>query len=48
VSAKNWRELIDPESEEVRHVRLRLGDRTTVNIAARDYVDGKVAAKLLE
>ena len=48
VSAKNWRELVDPETDEVRRVRLRLGDKTTVTIAARDYVDGKVAAKLLE
>ena len=48
VTAKNWREMIDAESEEVRHVRVRLGDRTTVAISARDYVEGRVAAKLLE
>jgi len=48
VSAKNWRELVSPDDGEVKLVRLRLGDRTTVEIAWRDYVDGKVAAKLLE
>ncbi|HEX2022304.1 MAG TPA: RNB domain-containing ribonuclease, partial [Candidatus Thermoplasmatota archaeon] len=46
VTAKNWRELIDPETEETRMVRLRLGDRETVTISARDYVEGRVAAKL--
>ena len=48
VTAKNWRELVDPETDEVVRVRLRLGDRVTVQIKARDYVDGKVAATLLE
>lgn len=47
VSAKNWRELVDPEGE-VKLVRLRLGDRTNVQITFRDYVEGRVAAKLLE
>lgn len=48
VTAKNWREMIDPESEEVRIVRVRLGDKATIAISARDYVEGRVAAKLLE
>ena len=48
VSAKNWRDFVDPDSEEVRLVRLRLGDKVTVQITARDYVEGRVAAKLLE
>jgi exoribonuclease R len=48
VTAKNWREKIDPDSEEVKHVRVRLGDRVTIQISARDYVEGRVAAKLIE
>lgn len=48
VTAKNWREMVDAETEEVLLVRLRLGDRTTVQVTGRDYVDGKVSAKLLE
>jgi exoribonuclease R len=48
VTAKNWREMVDPESEEVRQVRLRLGDKTTITISGRDYAEGRVAAKLLE
>lgn len=48
VSAKNWREMLDPETDEVRRVRLRLGDHVHVQISARDYVEGRVAAKLLE
>jgi hypothetical protein len=48
VTARNWRELVDPETEEVELVRLRLGDRATVEIKARDYAEGRVAAKLLE
>lgn len=48
VTAKNWRELVDPESGDVQLVRVRLGDRVDVQISARDYVEGRVAAKLLE
>ena len=48
VTAKNWREFVDPETGDVEVVRVRLGDRVTVQISARDYVDGRVAAKLLE
>ena len=48
VTAKNWRELVDPESEEVRLVRVRLGDRVTIVVSARDYAEGRVAAKLVE
>jgi hypothetical protein len=48
ISAKNWRDFVDPDTDEVLLVRLRLGDRTTVEITGRDYVDGRVAAKLLE
>jgi len=48
VTAKNWREIVDAGSEEIRHVRVRLGDRVTIQISARDYVEGRVAAKLLE
>ena len=48
VSAKNWREMIDPDSEEIKLVRVRLGDRATIVISGRDYVEGRVAAKLLE
>jgi ribonuclease R len=48
ISAKNWRDFVDPETDEVLLVRLRLGDRTRVEITGRDYVDGRVAAKLLE
>ena len=48
ISAKNWRDFVDPDTDEVLLVRLRLGDRTQVEITARDYVDGRVAAKLLE
>ncbi|HVM44639.1 MAG TPA: ribonuclease R family protein [Candidatus Thermoplasmatota archaeon] len=48
VTAKNWRELVDPATEEVRLVRVRLGDRVSIVISNRDYVEGRVAAKLLE
>jgi exoribonuclease R len=48
VTAKNWRERVDPETGAVEKVRVRLGDRVTVAISARDYVDGRVAAKLAE
>jgi exoribonuclease R len=48
VSAKNWREYVDPDRDEVQLVRLRLGDRVHVQISARDYAEGRVAAKLLE
>jgi ribonuclease R len=48
VSAKNWREYVNPENEEVQLIRLRLGDRVQVQISGRDYAEGRVAAKLLE
>lgn len=48
VSAKNWREYVNPENEEVQLIRLRLGDRTSVQISGRDYAEGRVAATLLE
>jgi exoribonuclease R len=48
VTAKNWREYVDPDTDAVELVRLRLGDRVSVEIKARDYVDGRVAARLLE
>ena len=48
VTAKNWRDFVDPETGDVEVVRLRLGDRLSVAISARDYVEGRVAAKLLE
>lgn len=48
VTAKNWREFVDPETGDVEVVRVRLGDRVSVAISARDYVEGRVAAKLLE
>jgi exoribonuclease R len=48
VTAKNWREFVDPETDDVQLVRIRLGDRTTVEIKARDYAEGRVAARLLE
>lgn len=46
VTAANWRELYDEEAGEVRRVRVRLGDELLVTIAARDFVDGRVSAKL--
>jgi len=48
ITAKNWREFVDPAKDEVQLVRLRLGDRANVQISARDYAEGRVAAKLLE
>lgn len=48
ITAKNWREFVNPANEEVQLVRLRLGDRVSVEIGARDYAEGRVAAKLLE
>ncbi|HET6404264.1 MAG TPA: ribonuclease R family protein [Candidatus Thermoplasmatota archaeon] len=48
ITAKNWRERVDPDSEEIKLVRIRLGDRATIAISGRDYVEGRVAAKLLE
>ncbi|HWG90156.1 MAG TPA: RNB domain-containing ribonuclease, partial [Candidatus Thermoplasmatota archaeon] len=48
VTAKNWRELYNEARGEVVRVRLRLGDEVPVTIAGRDYVDGRVAAKLGE
>lgn len=48
VTAKNWREFVNPASDDIELVRIRLGDRTTVEIKARDYVEGRVAARLLE
>ena len=48
VTAKNWREFVNPDTQDVEIVRIRLGDRTTVEIKARDYVEGRVAARLLE
>lgn len=41
-----WRELEDPDSGELREVRIRLGDRVRVRIRERDFVEGKVAVSL--
>ncbi|MBI4392909.1 MAG: VacB/RNase II family 3'-5' exoribonuclease [Euryarchaeota archaeon] len=46
VSAKNWRELVDEKTGEAIRVRLRLGDKVKVVLAERDYVEGRIAAKL--
>jgi exoribonuclease R len=46
VSAKNWRELVDTKTGEAIRVRLKLGDKVKVVLAERDYVEGRIAAKL--
>lgn len=42
----DWRELEDPETGEIREVRLKLGDRVKVQIRERDLVEGKVRVRL--
>jgi exoribonuclease R len=42
----DWREMEDPETGEIREVRLRLGDKVRVMIRERDLVDGKVSVRL--
>ena len=48
IDATNWRQMIDPKTDEIRKVRIRLGDSTQVTLTNRDYVNGRVAAKLAE
>ena len=48
ITAKNWREFVNTETDDVELVRLRLGDRVNIEIKARDYAEGRVAARLLE
>ena len=48
VAAKNWREYVSPDNDEIQLIRLRLGDKTMVEISGRDYAEGRVAARLLE
>ena len=48
VDASNWRELLDPQTGELRRVRAKLGDRLRVTIAHRDYVAGRVGVKLAD
>lgn len=42
----DWREMQDPDTGEVREVRVRLGDRVPVQIKERDFVEGKVSVRL--
>lgn len=48
ISAANWREVWNDDLDEAVFVRARLGDRLGVVLAARDFVDGRIAAKLAE
>jgi len=42
----DWREMEDPETGELVHVRLRLGDRVPVEVTSIDLATGQVAVKL--
>lgn len=42
----DWREMEDPESGELVHVRLRLGDREQVTIRDYDLVRGQIHCRL--
>ncbi len=46
VTAANWRDLYNPDRDEVVRVRVRLADEIRVTIADRDFVDGRVSARL--
>jgi exoribonuclease R len=42
----DWREMEDPDTGELVHVRLRLGDRVPVEVSSIDLATGQVAVKL--
>jgi exoribonuclease R len=46
-STKEILEWLDPESGEVRRVRVRLGDPVSVRLAGRDVAEGRTGARLL-
>lgn len=41
-----WRDLEDPDTGELREIRARLGDKVSVRIRERDFVEGRVAVRL--
>ncbi|MBI4392254.1 MAG: hypothetical protein HY556_00450 [Euryarchaeota archaeon] len=48
IDAKNWRDLVDPKSGETVKVKIKRGDKVKVTLAERDYLEGRMVAKLLE
>jgi exoribonuclease R len=46
-SIAQLREWLDPQSGEVRRVRVRLGDSVAIQLAGRDVADGRTGARLV-
>lgn len=46
LDVRMWREWMDERTGEARKVRVKLGDELLVALAGRDYVDGRISAKL--
>lgn len=46
LDVRNWREWMDERTGEARKIRVKLGDELLVALAGRDYVDGRISAKL--
>ncbi|HLE96433.1 MAG TPA: RNB domain-containing ribonuclease [Candidatus Thermoplasmatota archaeon] len=46
LDVREWRKWTDERTGEARRVRYKLADQTLVTLAGRDYVDGRIAAKL--